>query len=213
MPKQTFYNLSEEKRERIVNAAIEAFAENDYAAVSISQLVEEAGIAKGSFYQYFEDKEDLLGYLLELTAQKKVELIGTLPPAPEMGVFAYLRWLAKGNLRFELAYPRLSEVAYRAMTGAGYPPVFSSGIREQSVAFFRQLVAQGKAQGDIAPEINEELAAHIFNSVFSELGKIMLELAPKRNLQDVGAFFESAEVQELFEQTLAILEKGMGTGE
>lgn len=213
MPKQTFYNLPEEKRERIVNVAIEAFAENDYAAVSISQLVEQAGIAKGSFYQYFEGKEDLLGYLLELTAQKKVELIGTLPPAPEMGIFAYLRWLAKGNLRFELAYPRLSQVAYRAVTGNGYPPVFSDGVREQSIAYFRQLVAQGKAQGDIAAEIDEELAAHIFNSVFMELGKIILELVPERDWQGVQEFFEEPEVQALFEQTVSILEKGMGTGE
>ena len=58
MPKQTFFNLPEDKRENLINIAIEEFAENDYQTASISRIVANAGIAKGSFYQYFENKED-----------------------------------------------------------------------------------------------------------------------------------------------------------
>jgi TetR/AcrR family transcriptional regulator len=65
MPKPTFFNLTDDKRQRLIDLAIEEFAENDYDLASISKIVAQAGIAKGSFYQYFEDKKDLYQYLLE----------------------------------------------------------------------------------------------------------------------------------------------------
>ena len=217
MPKQTFFNLPDEKRERILDMAIDEFAENDYQNVSISRLVDRAGIAKGSFYQYFEDKEDLYAYLLGLMAQEKQKFLESEPPDPRMGIFAYLRWLAREGVRFELSNPRLSQVAYRAVTGEGYPPGFVEQYKEQGLAFFRQLVAQGKAQGDIAPEIDEDLAAFIFNTIFTELGRYILQRFPERpapaqgKVEDLRGFFETDEVQAIFGQTLTILEHGMAS--
>ena len=50
MPKETFFNLPDDKRRRILDVVIDEFADNDYANVSISRIVARAGIAKGSFY-------------------------------------------------------------------------------------------------------------------------------------------------------------------
>lgn len=217
MPKQTFYNLPDEKRRRILDVAIDEFAENDYHNASISRLVDRAGIAKGSFYQYFEDKEDLYRHLLGLMAQEKQHFLESEPPDPQMGIFAYLRWLAREGVRFELSHPRLSQVAYRAVTGEGYPPSFVEQYKEQGLAFFRKLVAQGKAQGDIAPQIDEDLAAFIFNTIFTELGRYILQRFPQRpapaqgRMEDLRGFFETDEVQAVFGQTLTILEHGMAS--
>lgn len=65
MPTDTFFKLSEEKKNKIVLSAKKEFARVSLEEVSIKNIVEEAGIARGSFYQYFESKEDLLMYLLE----------------------------------------------------------------------------------------------------------------------------------------------------
>lgn len=65
MPKQTFLNLPEDKRQWIIDCAVGEFAEYGYSGASISRLVSAAKIAKGSFYQYFEDKEDLYGYIID----------------------------------------------------------------------------------------------------------------------------------------------------
>lgn len=217
MPKQTFYNLPDEKRRRILDVAIGEFAENDYHNASISRMVDRAGIAKGSFYQYFEGKEDLYRYLLGLMAQEKQKFLESEPPDSRMGIFAYLRWLAREGVRFELRHPRLSQVAYRAVTGEGYPPSFVEQYKEQGLAFFRKLVAQGKAQGDIAAEIDEDLAAFIFNTIFTELGRYILQRFPERpapaqgRMENIRGFFETGEVQAIFEQTLAILEHGLAS--
>jgi AcrR family transcriptional regulator len=63
MPKQTFFNLPKEKRDRIIAAAKEVFSKNSYEEASINQIVKLAQIPRGSFYQYFADKDDLYGYL------------------------------------------------------------------------------------------------------------------------------------------------------
>ena len=65
MPKSTFYNLNEEKREKIKKALKKEFTIHSFEKASISNMIEEANIPRGSFYQYFEDKEDALKYIIE----------------------------------------------------------------------------------------------------------------------------------------------------
>ena len=65
MPKSTFYNLNEEKREKIKKALKKEFTKHTFEKASISNIIEEAKIPRGSFYQYFEDKEDALKYIIE----------------------------------------------------------------------------------------------------------------------------------------------------
>lgn len=65
MPKQTFYNLPEEKRERLIDAAIDEFTIHSLREASITNIIKQAEIPRGSFYQYFEDLDDLFFYLIK----------------------------------------------------------------------------------------------------------------------------------------------------
>lgn len=65
MPTQRFLHLPEEKRQRVLDAALNELARVPYDEVSINRIVRAAGISRGSFYQYFEDKKDLVEYLLQ----------------------------------------------------------------------------------------------------------------------------------------------------
>ena len=65
MPKQTFFNLKEEKKKKIEKALIKEFSNNTFEKASISNIIAEANIPRGSFYQYFESKEDLLRIYLK----------------------------------------------------------------------------------------------------------------------------------------------------
>lgn len=70
MPKKTFFNLPQEKQKRIIDAACDMFIEEEYEKVSIKALTERAGIAIGSFYKYFEDKDDLYLYIVSSITKK-----------------------------------------------------------------------------------------------------------------------------------------------
>ena len=65
MPKTTFYNLNEEKREKIEKALKKEFSRNTFEKASISNIIEEANIPRGSSYQYFNDKDGALKYIIE----------------------------------------------------------------------------------------------------------------------------------------------------
>lgn len=65
MPSKTFFNLKEEKKERIEKALIHEFGKGSFEQASITNIVKDANIPRGSFYQYFEDKKDAVSYLIE----------------------------------------------------------------------------------------------------------------------------------------------------
>ena len=65
MPKDTFYNLDEGKRNKIIDAAMEEFQENPLRKSRVSNIIKAASIPRGSFYQYFEDLDDLYYYVID----------------------------------------------------------------------------------------------------------------------------------------------------
>ena len=70
MPKATFFRLPKAKQQRLMDAAYQEFARAPFNEASISNIIKQAGIPRGSYYQYFDDKADLYFYLLENVRQR-----------------------------------------------------------------------------------------------------------------------------------------------
>lgn len=68
MPTERFNRLPEDKKKAIRDAAIQEFIRMPFEKASINQIILNAGISRGSFYTYFEDKRDVLAYLFEDSA-------------------------------------------------------------------------------------------------------------------------------------------------
>ncbi|GAA4069086.1 TetR/AcrR family transcriptional regulator [Amphibacillus indicireducens] len=66
MPKQTFFNLDDQKKETLIAALKEEFSRASVHDASVANIVKLAQIPRGSFYQYFYDKEDAFLFLLSL---------------------------------------------------------------------------------------------------------------------------------------------------
>ncbi|HEK9099655.1 TetR family transcriptional regulator [Bacillus pfraonensis] len=73
MPKQTFFHLSKDKQDILIQSAKEEFSRVPLHEASIANIIKNAGIPRGSFYQYFDNKEDLFFYLLDQLSQKNHE--------------------------------------------------------------------------------------------------------------------------------------------
>jgi len=78
MPNQTFFNLPTEKHDRIMDAIIKELGIHTYEHVNLSNIVRDSGIPRGSFYQYFKDKDDLYQYFMSYIGKKKMEHWGDL---------------------------------------------------------------------------------------------------------------------------------------
>lgn len=65
MPKETFFNLNFEKREKITKYLRFLYESKPFSEVSVKEIVNDLGIARGSFYQYFENLEESYFMILE----------------------------------------------------------------------------------------------------------------------------------------------------
>ncbi|QNM05462.1 TetR/AcrR family transcriptional regulator [Qiania dongpingensis] len=65
MVNERFQKLPEEKRQEIVNAALEVFAKNEYKHASTDLIASKAGISKGLLFYYFKNKRELYLYLMD----------------------------------------------------------------------------------------------------------------------------------------------------
>lgn len=109
MPKNTFFNLHKDKADRIIEVSVEEFAKYSYENASINRIVEEAEIAKGSFYQYFEDKKDLYKYIIEESKDKKLSYIKAFTENSHYtDFFSSLKELYLAELKFAIELPKLS---------------------------------------------------------------------------------------------------------
>lgn len=68
MPRQTWHNLDPARRDRVLQAAMAEFGRHGYSGGSLNVIAREAGVAKGSLFQYFDDKFDLFAHVAEQTS-------------------------------------------------------------------------------------------------------------------------------------------------
>ncbi|MFJ7270363.1 TetR/AcrR family transcriptional regulator [Streptomyces sp. NPDC099050] len=68
MPTTTWTHLPPERRERILVAAMDEFGTHGYSTGSLNVIARQAGVAKGSLFQYFAGKLDLFTYIAEQTS-------------------------------------------------------------------------------------------------------------------------------------------------
>ena len=107
MPTQRFLKLKEEKKQVILDAAVHEFSRVPYSSASINQIIKEADISRGSFYTYFEDKDDLMRYMLRGFRDNC-----------QRRIFEFLR-AERGN-PFEAAMGLLGIVMEQGEDGLGY---------------------------------------------------------------------------------------------
>lgn len=70
MPKTTFFNLPSERQQEIIDKAENIFLRHSYD-ISLVRLLEELGLASGTFYRYFADKDDLYLHMMEITSEQR----------------------------------------------------------------------------------------------------------------------------------------------
>jgi AcrR family transcriptional regulator len=215
MPHATFFNLPDAKRQGIIDCAIAEFASTDYDSASISHIAKQAKIAKGSFYQYFEDKKDLYLHLIDLATQQKIAYLKACrPPDPDIGFFAYLRWLFSASTQFDLAQPALSQIVNRAFYGdLSFRDEVLKHTQAISATYIQELVEQGIAQGDIDASIDTDLAVFILSTLIYRLRDLVpqrLGLAPAQLAQGQLSPRDRAAIEQIFGELVRVLEQGMG---
>lgn len=215
MPSQTFFNLPENKRQILIDCAIAEFATHDYDTASISNVVKQANIAKGSFYQYFENKKDLYLYLIDLASQAKAVFIKQAE-APKVNVdfFGHLRWLFSVGIQFKLRHPELSQIINRLTLGnIPFREEILQKARESSSDYLLNLVIRGQQQGDVDSDLDPHLAVYVIQSLSNGL----VNLIPQRLGMEADSLVSSfpmdvdgEALEQIFDDVIRVLKGGIG---
>ena len=85
MPRATWHNLDPVRRDRVLHAAMAEFGRHGYSGGSLNVIAREAGVSKGSLFQYFDDKFDFFAHVAEHTSLRVYEAMAGYLGGPDAG--------------------------------------------------------------------------------------------------------------------------------
>lgn len=144
-----------EKREAILTAAVAEFARNGYAGAEMSAIGAAAGVAKGTLYLYFKNKEELFLAAVDRSLERLAEFVFEAIVCLDDPV-AMLRTSFRAIARFCVKHPEvMSLMAAERAAFQGKSPPRHLLHRNKNRPFFAEIVKRGIEQGafrDVDPD-------------------------------------------------------------
>jgi len=212
-PKPTFLNLSEDKRRRILQAALSEFAEKGYAKASVNAIVKATGIAKGSLYQYFHGKEQLFLYLFEdFLARVKQAVKDAVDNSGDGRFFEQIAAVFAAGQRFVESYPDYYQIYLRVLFEKEMPLRGSllQRIRLFSADYFGPLCDRCKKEGQIRDDIATDQIIFLVDALLDRYLQDYAERLAADEGREGKGLHDAA--QATAETLLEILQHGLGKG-
>ena len=169
-----------ERRGAIMEAAMEEFIARGFAATRLDDVARRAGVAKGTIYLHFKDKESMFEELIRTAIVPLVNRLGSPPPRPDATVRDMVEGFAKTFIE-EVATTRRGDLVRLIVAeGPRFPAVADFYYREvvsRGLGGMRALIELGIARGEIKQKnlakfpqimVAPALIAVIWQSLFSK---------------------------------------------
>lgn len=166
-----FDRLDEEKKQRIIRAAIDEFANLGFEAANINKIARKAHISVGSLYKYFKSKEDLFLYVIQLSSDLIEEELRAVNEAPFMSVESKIEKVLRIILRTNRQQANLIRL-YLELTSSSnndMTKLLSFNLETFSSQCYRQILANGQATGEVRADIDPAMAAFHLDNIFLAL--------------------------------------------
>jgi TetR/AcrR family transcriptional regulator, fatty acid metabolism regulator protein len=160
---------SDDKRRRILDAAIKVFARKGYFGAKVSEIASRADVADGTIYLYFRNKEDILVSLFDEVMAEHIDRarreIATLTGAP-----ARLRAIAVHHLRLfggnrDLAV--VFQVELRHSTR--FLERFTASWLQDYFSLLAEVMEQGQRDGSLRSDLPRKVATKAFFGALDEM--------------------------------------------
>lgn len=214
MPKETFFNLSIEKQENVMRASINEFSKHGFEKGNIGDIAKNAGIAKGSMYQYFENKRELFLYSvkwsLELLSKKYEKYL--IVTDKEINIFDYLYESSKAII-VQMREERELVIFIQDVFLGKYQSLMDESMEYMmkfSEQYILQIIRQGKENGYIRKDINDNLLCLFVTGVSYKFKEYIMNKARTQGEDIIDESFEAynIEVKALIE----LMKNGMMDG-
>jgi AcrR family transcriptional regulator len=154
-------------RRRLLEAAIALFAENGLHGVTSAQIARRAGVATGTFYLHFADKEALFreiafGALAELRARQDRASAGQT-----LGSRAYLRLRTEELIAFAAEKRELIRMVFGRAESAGLADEVREAVVPEIQRWLERRVREGLAPADLQPAVAAQAHAAVLTRVIA----------------------------------------------
>lgn len=205
MPKDTFFNLPIEKQNKIIETAIDEFAAYSYDNASINNIIDTCGIAKGSFYQYFENKKDLYKYIIKKAVQRKLDYLSpTFKNPGQHDFFTMLRKMYIAGLEFAKDNPKLLAVGNKFLADKENP-IYKETLKE-NIPYSYELFEIFLKRAIERKEVRDDIDTKFVSYMISSLNLTMVEYYTEHIQKELD--FKILETVDIL---LDFLENGIGT--
>ncbi len=157
-----------DKRRRILDAAICVFARKGYFAARVSDVAKKAGVADGTIYLYFRNKEDILVRLFDEVMSEHVvqarEAVRALPSAPERLLAIAERHLTVLGGNRDLA--AIFQVELRQSTR--FMERFTASWLRDYFELLDEVMEEGQRDGTLRADVNRKIAAKMLFGALDE---------------------------------------------
>ncbi|MBX9590770.1 MAG: TetR/AcrR family transcriptional regulator [Hyphomonadaceae bacterium] len=172
---------AETRREAILDAALAVFAEHGYEAARLDDMAARAGVAKGTLYLYFKDKEALFEALVRGAVSPIMGRLGEAAAAPGMTVASVLELFFAMFQKEVLGTRRKLVLRLVISEGPRFPALAEFYYREvvsQGLKMMRNVARHGVATGELSSEalarfpqliVAPLLLATIWDGLFSKI--------------------------------------------
>jgi len=193
MVKEHFIKETLNKKEKILLAAAKVFSKNGFYNSTITKIAKEAGVADGTIYNYFKNKDDLLIQLFEesmkiIISTLNEKLSKTDDPVEKLKIYI--------NHHFELAndFPELAEVIQIELRqSAKFMKEYKNAPFLSFINIARDIIIEGQEKGVFKKELNPNVVKRI---VFGTLDEIALHWILKGRRYDLLPV--ANDIQEVF---------------
>lgn len=154
------------KKELIAEAALNLFSNASYEAVTVQDIAREAEFGKGTIYQFFESKEEILAYILERCQEELYEKLED-HCARSNNVIDSLYVYMELQYEFYLNYSHLIfSVMRRKFDGSLKMEWFQKIMqkREMKMVLLGEIIAKGQREG-IFPDMDNHKLARVLHNI------------------------------------------------
>ncbi len=197
---KSFNRLTPDKQNRILDASIKEFAEKGYQSASMNQVVDSAGIAKGSLFNYFKTKSSLFAYVYGLALDNvKNYLRAVRDKSQNDPFFTRLEKIMHAGVQFIQDHPRLARIYFRILYTSDSPHSYEilMELRKLSAGYLSEIIQDGIDRNELDKDLDIEKAVFILDSVLNRFLKVCHE-SP-----------ESVKVNEWVNSLCQLLNNGM----
>lgn len=162
-------DLTERRRREIADAAALTFAERGYHATGIADIAKRLGIGHGTFYRYFENKRDILDYVLREVTARLAEVLAAEDPTASTTVEEYraqVRRIGDGLFELFTADPALARLFYVEAVGADHE--FSErwiALQATFADVTARYLQNGVDRGFLPADLDVEVSARAVNGM------------------------------------------------